>query len=262
MTSYDGTCYIGVVGPDSIPTLAVISIMNIKRREGDGVPEFRMGTKGYETRQMCIDRFMASKHDFLLLLDHDMIFAPDTLERLRSHRLPYVSGLYMRRRHNPILPVWFQPYDGSFPFRRFTAVPERGRLHPIGASGWGCILIHREVIEKTRQILRGEPDVIEDDMDVWPYDLDEVLAGREQLQPLRTRKDAIVGSDVRYPFYAYHAGFQLYGDPDVRPAHILDYPLTPDDYEGIDPVSRDTVAGQIRTLENERRVRLNGQVLA
>lgn len=254
---YNGTCYIGVVGPDTIPAAAILSIMNITRRPGDAPPELRMATKGYEARQMHIQRFLETGHDWILMLDHDMLFEPDTLERLRSHGLPYVSGLYMRRRHNPILPVWFQPYDGTFPFRRFTAVPERGRLHPIGASGWGCILIHREVIEKTRPILKGEWEVIEDDMDVWPYDLDAVLAGREQIRPL-TRRSQPVGSDVRYPFYALQAGYQLMGDPDVRPAHILDYPLSPDDYEGIPAESRDAVAGHIHALESDRRVYVNG----
>jgi hypothetical protein len=228
---YDGTAYIGVVGPEIGPINAYVSILNIKRREGDGQPSPIFATKGYEGRQTHVNRFLASAHDWLLLLDHDMIFAPDTLERLRAWGEPYVSGYYLRRRYAPMVPVWFEPYDGEWPLRWFLDIPERGKLHPIGASGWGCVLMHREVIEATRAILKGEDEVIEDDMDVWPYDLDAIERGDEWPRRL-FRAGKPVGSDLRYPFYALQAGYQLMGDPDVRPAHLISYPLTPDDYEG------------------------------
>ena len=232
---YEGRAYIGVVGPDTIPVHAVISIMNIERRPGDAAPRFQMATKGYEARQMHINQFLASEHDWILLLDHDMIFPADTLERLRSHGKPYVTGLYMRRRHSPMLPVWYEPYTGEWPMMPFTADPARGRLHELGASGWGCILLHRAVIEGTRPFLGGEQEVIEDDMDVWP------ATG----EPLRGTKD-IVGSDIRYPVYARQAGYILYGDPDVRPSHIMQYPLSPDDYTGTPVEIRDNWASTSR----------------
>lgn len=247
---YTGTCYIGVVGPESGPYNAMASILNIARRDGDGVPVPIYATKGYEARQQHFNKFMASGHDFMLLLDHDMIYDRNTLERLRAWGKPYVSGLYMRRRFSPMMPIWFEPWSGAWPYRWFLDIPERGRLHEIGASGWGCILIHREVVEETRKVLKGEPDVLEDDMDVWPYDLGAVLRGDEELRVLRGAKGEIVGSDVRYPFYALQAGYQLYGDPDVRPAHVLHYPLTPDDYE---------MAGGIR---DEQRAQLEAALEA
>lgn len=238
---YEGTCYIGVAGPDTIPVQSVISIMNIKRREGDAVPRFIMGTKGYEVRQKHINAFMESDHDFILLLDHDMIFPEDTLERLRSHGLPYVSGLYMRRRFNPMGLIWFEPFT-AWPYMPFTDDPERGKLHKIGASGWGCILLHREVIEETRKQLGGEWDVLEDDMDVHPVTGDV----------LRGVKDP-AGSDVRYPHYAMLAGYQLWGDPDVRCGHIMEYPISPNDYSNVPENVRETWAAAIRKEVIERR---------
>lgn len=242
---YTGTCYIGVVGPDTIPTQAILTIMNIKREEGDAPPRFVMGTKGYETRQKHINAFMESDHDFILLLDHDMIFEPDTLSRLRSHKRPYVSGLYMRRRFAPMASVWYEPFSGEWPMMPFLEDPERGRLHEIGASGWGCVLIHREVIENTRPLLGGEWDVLEDDMNAWP------TTGK----PLRPSFNP-VGSDIRFPFFALHAGYQMYGDPDVRPAHLLSYPLSPNDYSNSDPKIRQMWAEQIRAEVAEERKRL------
>ena len=227
---YSGSCFIGVVGPDSIPILAATSIIQIDRTEADGVPQFIAATKGYVARQEIINKFMESEHDFCLLLDHDMTFPKDTLTRLRSHKLPFVSGYYMRRQLQPIYSVWFEPFDGEWPHVPMLEEPERGRLHELGASGWGCMLLHKDVITETRKILKGEWDILEDDMDVWPYDLAAVMRGDEQIKPLRGDKSDVVGSDIRFPFYARHAGFPLYGDPDVRPAHITQYQLSPDDF--------------------------------
>lgn len=265
MKKYTGSCLIGVVGPEMMPTNAMISIMNINRQPGDSMPKFIMATKGYVARQQHIDYWIdETEHEFCLLLDHDMIFQSDTLERLRAHELPFVSGYYLRRRFAPVAPVWFKPFSGEWPFEPWDTEPERGKLHEIGASGWGCILIHRDVVMSTREVLKGEPEVIEDDMDVWPYEIAAVLRGDEQIRPLRIIKD-VVGSDIRYPFYARAAGWTLYGDADVRPAHILDYPLSPDDFDGRSPeqiawFSEKTTAAVARRRERVQaaRVALNG----
>lgn len=237
------TVYTGVVGPSMDYSQGWQSIVNMRRRPGDAMPRFINATKGYEARQLHINSFMESTHEWLLMLDHDMIFAPDTLERLLAHGVPFVSGLYMRRAWAPMAPVWFLPGD-EWPMMPWVDNPERGRLHELGGSGWGCILLHREVITNTRPLLKGEPEVIEDDMDIWPYDLDRVMAAlavgdidalRDEIRPLRGDKSGVVGSDIRFPFFARQAGYTLWGDPDVRPKHIVHYPLSPDDYNGVKP---------------------------
>lgn len=244
---YTGSVYTGVVGPDTIPVQAMISIMNLKRRDGDAAPKFQIATKGYEARQKCINEFMESEHDFILLLDHDMIFDADTLERLRSHELPYVSGLYMRRRFAPMFSVWFEPFDGQWPLMPFTDDPARDTLHELGASGWGCILMHRDMIEAVRPFLGGEQEVIEDDMDTWPA-TGELLRGTKD----------VIGSDIRYPIFAKQAGFTLWGDPDVRPKHIVQYPLSPDDYSGTPQSVRDEWSRLLISQVEEAREKRQG----
>jgi hypothetical protein len=264
MKEYSGTVYTGIVGGDLEYGQCRDSIQNIVRRAGDDIPRFVRATKGYEARQMHVNAFIESKHDFILLLDHDMLFAPDTLERLRNHKLPYVTGAYMRRQYEPMSPVWFQANRaGLWPMLPAFEVPDR--VTEVGASGWGCILIHRDVITAVREMLHGEPEVVEDDMDVWPYDLDAVLGAVhglqelvqdrpamrtlrpaleahtatlvEQLRPLRGTKDPI-GSDIRFPFFARVAGFPLYIDPAVTPGHILHYPVVPSDFMGVPEETR------------------------
>ena len=279
---FQGPVYIGVVGPEDENGVCRDSIENIQRREGDSRPVYIRATKGFEARQIHLDKFKADpRYSFILLLDHDQLFPADTLERLRGHGLPYVSGYYLRRRYQPIMPVWFEAgKPGVMPMVPMTREPERGKLHPLGASGWGCILVHREVVEAVGRVLKGEAEIIEDDMDVYPYDLGRIMAAinglaalaenkpeaanfypalvahiqtlREEIRPLRVMKDN-VGSDIRFPFYARLAGYQLYGDPDVRCGHMLNYPLSPDDFTNTDEGYRTGLTKEWRREINKER---------
>lgn len=251
---YEGTAYIGIVGAETTNGQCTDSIKNLITRSGDTGMAIR-ATKGFEARQDHLNNFIASKHDFFCLLDEDMIFPPTALERLRSHGLPYISGLYMRRRYAPIVPIWFENAPkGQCNFHWWTKQIEANTLYPIGASGWGCMLIHREVIEAVKPLLKGEAEIIEDDMDIFPYDLPRVINSiqrmaelteaaridrlalsahvkvlQEEIRPLRGFKQN-VGSDVRFPFFAKLAGYQLMGDSGVMCAHMLNYPLIPSDF--------------------------------
>jgi hypothetical protein len=229
---YTGSCYIATVGSEQEYGPARDSIEKIITRNKDFRAEPIRATKGYEARQAHLDNwYNKTKHPFILFLDSDMIFPVNTLERLRAHKAPFVSGFYMRRTIRPVAPVWFERgANGVMPLKPLMAVLEVNKTYPIGASGWGCMLIHRDVIAAMKPILKGELEIIEDDMDVYPYDLKKVLTGKEQLIPLRGIKDEIVGSDIRFPFYAQLAGFPLMGDTGVACLHVTNYPVALDDW--------------------------------
>jgi len=253
---------------------AINSIYRIHRRYGDEGPFELSGTKGFAVRQQHINNFIKSKHDFILLLDRDQVFQPDILDRLRSHRLPYVSGYYMFRSSIP-RPIWFkwQPKN-RFPMVPYYEIPPKGKLVKLGASGWGCILVHRAVFEAVKPLLKGEPEIIEDDMDLWPYNLERILVAikklekfgeqkeirneviktlREEIRPLRIVKDNI-GSDLRFPFFAREAGFTLWGDPDARCGHLIDYAVSPDDFEQMDPeiIKKNHHEWSVKMIKKER----------
>jgi hypothetical protein len=289
---YTGTCYVGSVGSETENGQCRNSIYNIQLRPGDSLPRPFWATKGYESRQQHLDSFInETNHEFILLLDSDMVFPPHALERLRSHGLPYVSGLYMRRRFQPIAPVWFENgAKGKLPLRWFTKPWEDGKLYPLGGSGWGCVLIHREVVLAVRAILKGEKEILEDDMDLYPYDLARIMqavngikelaegkgAGpatskvalrefskilAEEIRPLTGRKDNINGSDVRFPFFAKLAGYQLYGDTGVQCGHMLNYPLMPSDYLQSPPDVIEALSKEV-TAVTAKEVRKQNAILA
>jgi hypothetical protein len=68
---------------------------------------------------------------------------------------------------------------------------------------------------------------------------DYVNVLREEIRPLRGVKDN-VGSDIRFPFFARQAGFPLYVDGTVQCKHMLNYPVSPDDFANMGP---DAIAG-------------------
>jgi hypothetical protein len=279
---YEGSVYIGVVGSETEIGVCRDSIISIARRASDTPPMSIRATKGYEARQMHIDNFMASNHSFILLLDHDMIFPVHTLERLLSHGLPYVSGEYMRRRYSPVAPVWFENAPKGQPVLTPWTIPTpENAVYPIGATGWGCVLIHRDVITAVRGLLKGEGEVLEDDMDIYPYDLARIMEAirglnelasatlnpanlipalkahietlQNEIKPLRGVKDT-VGSDIRFPFFAKMAGYQLFCDSGVRCDHVLNYPLSPGDFASM-PVDtvKDLQTGIQKGVTNERK---------
>ncbi|MBN1286154.1 MAG: hypothetical protein JXB47_12220 [Anaerolineae bacterium] len=253
-----GSVYIGAVGAEMQPVAAVASVIGMRRRPGDGGPVILTPTKGYEGRQKLIEMFLASDHDFILLLDLDMQHPPDLLERLRAHGLPMVSGLYVKRAYAPVQHIWFEDDPGfNWPMQPVTAAPPPGALVRLGATGWGAVLIHRCVFEGVAPLLKGEPFVIEDDMDVWPYDLAAVLCGAESLRPLRADKSGVVGSDIRFGFFVRQAGFPIWGDPDARSGHYINYPLTPDDFTASAAMC-EHVAAQIEAMRAAWRERVDG----
>jgi hypothetical protein len=268
---YTGTVYIGVVGTPKVHVDAYSSIQRLHKWAGDEGPIYQYATKGFEARQRHIDKFLQSRHDFILLLDSDQTFPADTLDRLRHWRMPYVTGLYMFR-SDALRPIWFEwQEENRFPMIPYFEIPPRGQLVKLGASGWGCMLVHRSVFEAVEPLLKGEPFVAEDDMDIWPYDLSQITKAikmleeggaspkvreaalyilKDEIKPLRVVKDN-VGSDLRFPYYAREAGFTLYGDPDVRCGHMIHYPVSVADLEKM----------PAQEIENSRKLFKEGMVV-
>jgi hypothetical protein len=267
--------YIGVVESEIEYGECRDSIEKIIIRPGDIPPVFIRATKGYEARQQHFNNWLDQTDcEYMLLLDGDMIFPKDTLEKLRAHNLPYVSGAYLRRTYAPPVPVWFE--DGStFPYMPWVDKFEENKLYKIGASGWGCILIHRDVANAVKPLLKGEPFVIEDDMDVYPYDLKRIMGAisdiengkieavkvlREEIRPLRFVKD-MIGSDIRFPFFAKMAGFDLWLDTGVMCGHMLNYQLHPLDYINTPDNTVEKVKETMRTRWKSEAERLQNAII-
>ena len=89
--------------------------------------------------------------EWLWFLDTDIVFDPDTLERLLSSahpvERPIMSALYFGYMNNgaSLVPVWYDRENDG----RITNLNKFGSgVQRLGVVGMGCCLIHRSVFEK------------------------------------------------------------------------------------------------------------------
>lgn len=121
-----------------------------------------------EGRNQVAAQMLAEPVEWLFMIDADMGFAPDTLDRLLAvadpvHR-PVVGGLCFAHREQhgdglngfrcearPTIYDWVEHPDGH---RRFTGVAHYpvNSLMRAGATGAACLLIHRTAIEAIRDL--------------------------------------------------------------------------------------------------------------
>lgn len=136
---------------------------------------FKITEVGITERQMVDDArnglaeaFLSSPTEWMLWLDSDMLFPPETLEELwktaveRNAKL--VTGVYYQRKGNNLPCLWvrgnelsngevaaantprgkYNEYVGTFTFPHI----DKKESFPVHAAGFGCVLAHRSVFEK------------------------------------------------------------------------------------------------------------------
>lgn len=95
-------------------------------------------------RDTACQKLLELGWEYLFFLDDDVGCPPDTIQRLMRHKLPIVSGVYYRRM-NPLTPVMLKNSPSGPQW--ITEYPINTLLD-VDFVGAGCLLIHREVIEK------------------------------------------------------------------------------------------------------------------
>lgn len=164
----------------------------------------RTGQRSEYAREILLKEFLNGKAQYALIVDADMLYPSSVLPRLLSHGKKMVSGLYFSRGDpDRAYPVIFkkEPLD-KWPKTRYFDYPDNA-LVEIGASGHGCLLIHREILE------RMEP----------PY---------SQLGPFHDRP--LVGSDLRLCLRARELGYKIWCDTSIKLGHLTVRPITERDW--------------------------------
>jgi len=171
----------------------------------------------------CIDRSTAILlrartdlvHDFLKLdadwawlVDDDMTFAPDIVDRLveaaHPSERPIVGGLcfaYMRdqsRRFWPTLYAWIPGTEGM---RRLTQYPG-DRLIQVAGTGAACLLVHRTVFEKIAERFPGP---------------------RPWFAETETSDGDILSEDLTFCLRAQACGFPVHVHTGIKLGHIKNF---------------------------------------
>ena len=105
---------------------------------------------GYNIDQIrnLIANWVVNGYDYLLSVDSDIAFAPDTLIKMLAHDKDVVSGLYIQRKPGQhILEIYEHTPTGgvaNMPYGKLKGRP----LVEVAGCGFGCSLIKAEVMRK------------------------------------------------------------------------------------------------------------------
>lgn len=122
-------------------------------------------------RNQVVEAFLKGKAEYLWMVDTDILLKPDTLDQLLACQTDIVGALYFSRPSitgdaEPVM--WMRQPHGTL--KRWAVDIPADRLMPVDATGAGCILIHRDVLEDVQDRFAGRPlaffqDVIENGQD-------------------------------------------------------------------------------------------------
>jgi len=184
-------------------TRGVLAFRALETRPGDNAA-VHYGATGLVARKALCSEFLRRKeYDALMMLDLDMDYPPDTLERLRVHDKDIVAGHYYRRQLDPAMSLVEISPDGTWPYMPLLDTPKEG-LHEIACAGFGCVLIKREVIEA---VVKTLPPL------AHPFD-------NGPLEWL-TGSALSLGPDKRFFAMARKLGFKMYLAASVRCKHAV-----------------------------------------
>ena len=168
-------------------------------------------------RNNIVRRFLGTEAEWLWMVDSDMVFESDVLDRLMASahwkNRPIVGALCFgaNRRSTKIFPTmyWWKE-DGELLRADRTNIDFRSAgMVEVDATGSACTLIHRSVLEK---ICEKHP------YPKGPY-------------AFAWDGDERVGEDVNFCIRARVEGFPIWVDCDIRVGHVKPVILDLDYYE-------------------------------
>lgn len=166
------------------------------------------GPRLHHLRNSMVETFLATRTtDYLWCVDTDMVWDPDALDQLLAVadpvERPIVGGLCFGtgRSGGSIFPTIYDIVDS-----RFVARPRwaRGELVECDGTGWAFILVHRGVLERTRDAFGVNPD------------------GTKSLQPWFVdgqHGDTLVEGDLAFCARARSLGYRIHVHAGVGTAH-------------------------------------------
>ena len=167
-------------------------------------------------RNGIVRQFLDQTHaEWLWMVDADMTFAPDALERLLDdadpQRAPIVGGLCFGVDNGALFPTLYdltQREDGEPQMVRYHDYP-RQAMFQVAATGAACLLVHRRVLHRLREQY-PEP---------YPWFSEGVLGGSP------------MGEDISFCLRAGAQGFPVFVNTGVEVGHVKTYTLTADMYQ-------------------------------
>lgn len=203
---------VGYIHPGTVRAEFMKSMLELQSRSKTPIEAFmalQSGPNIVRARNKLVRQFMEDQSaPWLLMIDTDMVFAPDSLDRLiysanRKTR-PIVGGLcYSQGGGDDMLEQYTTMYElmereGGPKFVRYVEWQENA-MKRVSATGTGFLMVHRDAFDR---ILRHKPDP------VCPWFKETVLG------------DSLVGEDMTFCLRAGAAGVPIYVHTGVQVGHM------------------------------------------
>lgn len=211
---------------DSLMDLLMYDFATHRRiTEGGGRLSYQTGPNLSAARNDVVRKFLAyGKADWLWMVDSDMVFPPDTVERLLEHadpeKAPIVGGLcFGLTNDGDVLPTLFDVVgdDNGVDVVRYSSWPPDTMMQ-VGATGAACLLVHKSVFERIRDYAHPDRPDRPGFNTAFPW-FQEVEHGG---QP--------VSEDITFCIRAGWCQIPVYVNTAVQIGHIKDRLLTMESY--------------------------------
>lgn len=205
---------IAVPSMDSVPAVFAQSLAMLEK-VGNCAIAFQVGSLVYTSRNDLALKAIRMGADYVLWLDSDMFFEPDTLKKLmktlNDNNLDIVSGIYYRR-IAPYTPVLLEKLkiddSGKCLSSGFKETPVN--LFEIEGCGFGCVLMKSKVL------------------------FDVIAHYQDAFTPMES-----VGEDLAFCIRARNLGYKIYADPGVSLGHCSHQIITKKFYEAFIQASKE-----------------------
>ena len=199
----------------AVPCMDMVSArfaqcLSTLKKVGKCTVSFLIGSLVYDSRNKLAVMALEMEADYILWLDSDMVFKPDTLERMikvldENPEIDVLSGLYFRR-GAPFTPVLFSKLeigeDGLLVFEDQTEIPDE--RFEIAGCGFGCVLMRTDLL----------------------IDIAAKEGGGVWFTPL-----ANAGEDCAFCIRARREGYKIVCDPSIALGHMGYAAITRSFYE-------------------------------
>ena len=194
--------FVGGVTSERQYTKSLFRFVDLVIRDGDQKVVPGNVLRGDAARIELCDEFLEGDKDAILMLDMDMAPPNDMLEKLRKHDLDAVTAHYWKRQF-PMESICGISSDDTWPYIPLDPVPTKG-LHEVVTTGFGCVLIKREVVEAVKDSLpKGD----------HPFALGTT--------PEMAHGELHFGADFRFFHLVRKLGYKLWLDAEVESLHAM-----------------------------------------
>lgn len=189
---------------DQVATPFCQSLVTLNK-VGECAISFNVGSLISESREQLAARAINGASDYVMWFDSDMMFEPDTMQKLMKHienGCDIVTGLYFRRRP-PFTPVLFKKLhiEGNVCLTEDYIDYPKDELFEVQGIGFGCVLMKTDVLLSC----------------FAKYNTCFSMMGRN-------------GEDVSFSQRARNCGFKIWCDPTVKCGHVSYTTVTEDFY--------------------------------